>query len=155
MADPTHSMADPTNRVYYCPVELSLDLIASKWKPTLLRHLQSGVSSVGDLERQMPLTTPKTVDLLLRELEQDGLVEQTLHSDEPSREEFSLTETGTRMAPVIDYMVSFGREYARLNAIEILDDSAHGNSDTVGNDSDGDDGSTRNGRWLAWSWLPL
>lgn len=76
-------MADATNKVYYCPIELTVDLIASKWKPGLLLHLAQGSGRVGELGRRVPLATRKVLIQLLRELERDGLVEQTLHSDSP------------------------------------------------------------------------
>ena len=151
-------MADPTNKVYYCPIELSLDLIGDKWKPTVLRHFLTGSVTVADLERRMPLTTRKTIESLLHDLEQDGLVERGPNGDLRNTT-LQLTAVGRQLVPTLEFLGRFGQEYARSNEIEILEESpgseprpaapppvrvaAEGKSA-----SDGE-------RWMAWSWLPL
>lgn len=137
-------MNEDTNKVYYCPIELSLDLIGSKWKPTLLRQLGDGVRSVGELRGQMPLVTRKTLDALLLELTRDSLVEQTLHSEERDREEYGLTDSGRSLSPILEQLALLGREYARRQDIELLEGEP-----AILADSDSEQ------HWVAWSWLPL
>jgi DNA-binding HxlR family transcriptional regulator len=134
-------MADATNKVYYCPIELALDVVASKWKPTLLRHLAGGGRRGGELRRRLPLVTRHTLAQLLADLEADGLVRRTLLSDDPERIEVALTETGRRLAPILERLAEFGEAYAAEREIELLDED---DAEAV----EAEDAMARSGRWL-------
>ncbi len=146
-------MADATNKVYYCPIELTLDLVASKWKPTLLRHLAAGGCRRGELRTRLPLVTKKALAGLLLQLERDGLIERTLHSDNAERVEVALTELGRRLVPLLDRLAEFGDAYAAEREIEILSDEDAEALEVEEPSAGG--GMGKAGRWLAWSWLPL
>ena len=139
-------MADATNKVYYCPIELTLDLVGSKWKPTLLRHLYDGYEAIGELKARMPLATPRTLDTLLAELEKDELIEKTLHSDDRNREQYRLTATGEALGPLLEQLATVGRQYATARDIELLDKEA---------ESAPSNGNHGEQRWTPWTWLPL
>ncbi len=145
-------MADATNKVYYCPIELTIDLLASKWKPTLLRQLAGGGCRGGELRRRLPLVTRKALAGLLHQLERDGLVERTLYSDEAERVEYALTETGGCLVPLLDRLAEFGETYAVEREIEILSDE---DAEAFEVEETPAGGMGKAGRWLAWSWLPL
>ena len=146
-------MADATNKVYYCPIELTVDLVASKWKPTLLRLLGAGNCRGGELRRRLPLVTRKALAGLLHRLERDGLVERTLHSDDADRVEWALTAIGRRLVPVLDRLAEFGELYAAEHEIEILSEE---DAEALGaEEASPGDGMGKAGHWLAWSWLPL
>ncbi len=124
-------MADPTNRVFCCPVELVIELIESKWKPALLLQLGVGIQCFGELSRRMPLVSERVLGQLLRELENDGLVERILHNRIPVRVEYVLTRTGRRLGPILSRMAAFGSDYAVEHKIEILGDSSAEDSGPV------------------------
>lgn len=113
-------MSEPTNRFYSCPVELTLDLLAGKGKPSLLRHLAKGVTRSGDLERSMPLTGSRMIDLLLADLVRDGLVERTVQAEIPLRVEYMLKAEGRKLAEMLEAMAHFGERYASGHQIELL-----------------------------------
>lgn len=139
-------MADATNRVYYCPVELVLDLLGSKWKPSVLRHMCDGIDTYGEIQQKLPLVTRRTLDTLLSELERDGLVEKTVHSDHRDREGYALTDTGACLGPILEGMANLGAEYAALRGIEVLDNEAAELEPAAAEATP---------HWEAWSWLPL
>lgn len=147
-------MADATNRIYYCPVELTADLFASRWKPTLLRYVGEGVHGFDALKRRLPLVTPKSLERILRELERDGLVERIRHLAGPRRVSFELTALGEVLCPILEQLAEFGRDYAARFDIELLSESAEADPEAE-EASSAEPEDERRGRWLAWNWLPL
>ncbi len=105
-------MAEPTNKIYYCPIELGLDLISGKWKPLLLDHLRGGSLGFEELSRRIPLATRRMLAKQLRELENDGLVERKELGEFPPPIEYRLTGMGLRLAPVLDQLRELGETFA-------------------------------------------
>jgi DNA-binding HxlR family transcriptional regulator len=138
-------MADATNKVYYCPVEVVLDLLGSEWKPSVLRQMCGGIETVGELRQRLPLINGRALDALLSQLQRDGLIDKTLHSDHRAREAYSLTATGARLGPLLESLAKLGAEYARERGLELLDKEPE-EPVKVASESP---------RWEAWSWLPL
>ena len=112
-------MADPTNKIYYCPTEVALDLIGGKWKPLLLQDLRGGTRGFEHLSRNIPLATPRMLSRQLRELERDGLVERRVLGELPPPIEYRLTTTGERFLPILDALSDQGLEHARRNGVVI------------------------------------
>ncbi len=110
-------MAEPTNKVYYCPIELALDLISGKWKPLLLDHLRDGSLGFEELSRRIPLATRKMLIKQLRELERDGLLERKEPGEFPPPVEYRLTSTGLRLTPVLDHFRELGKAFALRSEI--------------------------------------
>ena len=123
MSEPT---SERTNKFYSCAIELTLDLLSGKGKPALLRHLARGVTGAGELNRAMPLSGPRMMNLLLRELERDGLVDRSVQSEVPLRVEYTLREEGRRLAEMLEAMSRFGESYATQHQIELLSDEDPG-----------------------------
>ncbi|MCB0157350.1 MAG: helix-turn-helix transcriptional regulator [Caldilineaceae bacterium] len=99
-------------RIHGCPVETSLELISGKWKPRLLWKLhQNGVMRFGELKRELPDITPKMLTQQLRELERDGLVTRTVYAEVPPRVEYSLSELGDTLRPVLDTIAAWGTRH--------------------------------------------
>ena len=96
-----------------CPVETTLLLIGDKWKVMILRDLMTGTKRFGALRRSIPAISQKILTQHLRAMEADGLVHREVYAEVPPRVEYSLTETGESLRPVLDAMSVWGRQYQR------------------------------------------
>ena len=99
-----------------CPLRLTMSLIDSKWKSCILDELRHRPLRPSELHRQLPEATPRVLDLQLRELVEDGLVAKTIYAELPPRSEYSLTELGASLLPLIDAMIAcaWGQSHADL-----------------------------------------
>jgi DNA-binding HxlR family transcriptional regulator len=92
-----------------CPVEITLKLIGSKWKLLILRNLlNSNILRFGELARGINGISQKMLTQHLRQMELDGLVVRTVYAEVPPRVEYSLTEKGKSLKPIIDAMHDWG-----------------------------------------------
>ena len=99
-----------------CPVETTLTLIGDKWKVLILRDLMGGVKRFGELRRSVGNVAQKVLPAQLRAMEESGLVSRKVYAEVPPRVEYTLTETGYSLRPVLDAMMSWGEEYKKKNA---------------------------------------
>lgn len=104
-------------RPYYCPVELTLDLIGGRWKPVILAHLKEGVHRYGELRRRMPLISEKMLTQQLRELESDGLVRRDAFEERPPRVEYALTAEGAALGPALQLLYEWGERRAAATGV--------------------------------------
>ncbi|BBD08994.1 winged helix-turn-helix transcriptional regulator [Desulfovibrio ferrophilus] len=105
------------DKEYYCTVELTLQIIGGKWKPIILWYLHTnGTQRFGELRRTMPNITQKMLTQQLRELEADGLVHREVYPQVPPKVEYSLTELGTSVVPVMRTMCEWGQSYEKAVA---------------------------------------
>jgi DNA-binding HxlR family transcriptional regulator len=93
-----------------CPVCRTADIVCGKWTLLVIRDLADGRSRFCELERSLQGISPRTLSLRLRALEEEGIVERTTFAEVPPRVEYSLTEKGQALVPIIESM----REYGRL-----------------------------------------
>ena len=93
-----------------CHVMATLRMISGKWKPLILWHLFSGTKRFTVLRRLMPEVTEKMLVQQLRELERDELVHREIFPEVPPRVEYSLTEHGRTIRPVLDQMSKWGQQ---------------------------------------------
>ncbi|NKQ53054.1 helix-turn-helix transcriptional regulator [Amycolatopsis sp. K13G38] len=98
---------------YYCPVELTIDVIDGKWKPVILAHLKEGVHRYGELRRRMPGISEKMLTQQLRELEADGLVSREALRGTVPRVEYRLTEEGHTLGPALQALYDWGARRAQ------------------------------------------
>lgn len=94
-----------------CPVETTLLLISDKWKVLILRDLLGGTLRFGELRRSLGSVSQKVLTANLRQMERDGLVHRKVYPEVPPRVEYSLTETGKSLRPVIEAMRDWGSSY--------------------------------------------
>ena len=97
--------------VYGCSVEATLDVIGGKWKGVILYHLMNGTKRFGEFRRLMPYVTQRMLTLQLRELEEDGVVHREVYRQVPPKVEYSLTEFGNSLSPILVLMREWGAEY--------------------------------------------
>lgn len=91
-----------------CSVEASISLIDGKWKSIILFHLMDGTMRFGELGRRVPQVTQQVLTTQLRELEQDGLISRHVYPQMPPRVEYSLTELGRSLRPILMALKEWG-----------------------------------------------
>ncbi|MGJ5177394.1 winged helix-turn-helix transcriptional regulator [Bradyrhizobium oligotrophicum] len=94
-----------------CAVEATLDLIDGKWKGVILYHLQGGSRRFGELRRLMPGITQRMLTKQLRALEEDGLVIRKVYAEVPPRVDYSLSDVGESLRPVIEVLRTWGERH--------------------------------------------
>lgn len=94
-----------------CPVETTLLLIGDKWKVLILRDLISGTKRFGELKKSINFISQKVLTQQLRTMEKDSLVERKVYAEVPPRVEYTLTEVGLSLKPILDSMWEWGEEY--------------------------------------------
>ncbi len=99
------------DKEYKCAIEVALDLIGGKWKALILCHLATGTLRYNELKKAFPCITQKMLTQQLRDLEEDGLIHRKIYPQVPPKVEYSLTEFGESLMPVIRVMNDWGRRY--------------------------------------------
>lgn len=97
-----------------CPVETTLTLIGDKWKVLILRDLMPGKKRFGELKKSIGSVSQKVLTAQLRDMEASGLVHRQVYAEVPPRVEYSLTELGQSLKPVLDAMQNWGEEYKEI-----------------------------------------
>lgn len=96
---------------FNCPVEATIELIGGKYKSVILWHLTDGIKRFGELKKLLPRATEKMLAQQLRDLERDGLIIRTVYPVVPPKVEYSLSDLGKTIIPVLDAMCSWGEGY--------------------------------------------
>ena len=96
-----------------CPVETTLTLIGDKWKVLILRDLMPGTKRFGELKKSIGSVSQKVLTAQLRDMEENGLVYREVYAEVPPRVEYSLTELGRSLKPILDSMWSWGEGYKK------------------------------------------
>ena len=94
-----------------CPVETTLTLISDKWKVLILRDLMPGTKRFGELRKSIGHVTQKVLTAQLRQMEESGLLTRKVYAEVPPRVEYTLTELGYSLKPILDAMRTWGEEY--------------------------------------------
>lgn len=103
------------SNTYRCAVEVTVEIAGGRWKPLILHYLLDGTKRFGELRRLIGGVTQRSLTLQLRQLEDHGIVRREIFAEVPPRVEYSLTEVGQTLAPVLDAMRRWGEEYTSLN----------------------------------------
>lgn len=98
-----------------CPVETTLMLIGDKWKVLILRDLMDGTKRFGELKKSIGTVSQKVLTAQLRDMEDKGLLSRKVYAEVPPRVEYTLTDTGYSLKPVLDAMWAWGLDYKAKN----------------------------------------
>ncbi len=98
-----------------CPVETTLMLISDRWKVLIIRELLGGTKRFGELKKAIGAISQKVLTAHLRSMEAAGLLTRKVYPEVPPRVEYTLTETGYSLRPVLDAMVAWGTAYKEMN----------------------------------------
>lgn len=94
-----------------CPVETTLMLIGNKWRVLILRDLMPGTKRFGELKKSIGSVSQKVLTAQLRDMENNGLVNRKVYAEVPPRVEYSLTDLGRSLEPILDAMRNWGEDY--------------------------------------------
>jgi DNA-binding HxlR family transcriptional regulator len=101
-----------------CPVAATLELIGGKYKALILWHLSGGKLRFSELKSRVQNATPKMLTQQLRELEAQGLIDREVFPVIPPRVEYSLTELGKSLLPILAAMRDWGADYLRTQNLQ-------------------------------------
>jgi DNA-binding HxlR family transcriptional regulator len=102
-----------------CPVVATLEMIGGKYKALILWHLVENKRRFGELQRLIPQATQKMLTQQLRELEKDNLVIRTVYPVVPPKVEYSLSDLGLSIKPILYAMCEWGTGYMESNGIDV------------------------------------
>jgi DNA-binding HxlR family transcriptional regulator len=102
-----------------CGIVLTKEVLDGKWKSSLLYHIGQGVQRPSALQRHLPDATRRVLNVQLNELERHGLISKIIYPQLPPKVEYSLTEFGRSLLPIIEAMSSWGTEH-RAQLLPIL-----------------------------------
>ncbi|MFR3729365.1 winged helix-turn-helix transcriptional regulator [Lacrimispora sp.] len=103
---------------YHCPVDTTLNMIGGKYKALILWHLIDNTLRFGELRKLIPQATPKMMTQQLRELEEDHLITRTVYPVVPPKVEYSLSELGASIRPILEAMYAWGTDYLAQNGMK-------------------------------------
>ena len=98
-----------------CPVETTLMIIGDKWKVLILRDLMDGTKRFGELKKAIGSVSQKVLTAQLRDMEEKKLLVRTVYAEVPPKVEYTLTETGYSLKPILDAMSAWGEQYKAKN----------------------------------------
>ena len=111
-------MSNKIKELPACPVETTLTLIGDKWKVLILRDLLTGTKRFGELKKSVGDVSQKVLTAQLRDMEESGLVDRKVYAEVPPKVEYSLTELGESLRPILDAMLVWGQDYKNNLASE-------------------------------------
>ena len=94
-----------------CPVETTLMLIGNKWKVLIIRDLLTGTKRFGELKKSIGKVSQKVLTTQLRDMEESGLISRKIYAEVPPKVEYSLTNLGKSLQPILNAMLQWGTEY--------------------------------------------
>ena len=118
-----------------CSVEITLSLLGNKWKVLILRELFKGTKRFGELSRGVPGISQKMLTQQLRQMEEDNLVKRKVYAEVPPRVEYSLTEIGRSLSPILDAMHKWGSRYKMVNGAKMKGKKTAGKTCSVNDDA--------------------
>jgi DNA-binding HxlR family transcriptional regulator len=99
-----------------CPVTTTLSVIGGKWKPIILWIIRDGKKRFGEIKKLIPSITQKMLTQQLRELEKDGIIHREVHPVVPPKVEYSLTDYGRTLTPVLNALAAWGETHKQVGS---------------------------------------
>ncbi len=96
-----------------CPMDVGLNVLSGKWTLRILWHVSRGPVRFNELQRLLGAITTKTLTQQLRELEQQGIIMRTVYPETPPKVEYSLTELGGTIQPILKDLCNWGKSYQK------------------------------------------
>ena len=97
---------------FHCAMDVTMNFIGGKWKTVVLWYLRNKTLRFGELKKQIPDMTEKMLSIQLKKMEEDGLVKREVYAEVPLRVEYSLTDFGKSLTPVLESISKWGRAYS-------------------------------------------
>jgi len=107
----TSEVEDPRASSIGCPVAKTANLISNRWTPLILRDLAHGSLRFGELQRSLTGISPKTLSERLKRLEEAEVIKRTCFAEVPPRVEYTLTDKGHALLPIIEAMRGYGSDW--------------------------------------------
>lgn len=99
------------NKDFHCEKELTLSIISGKWKVVIIWHLgHQGTHRFGELQKLFPSISHRILTKQLKELMEDGIIERYVYPEVPPRVEYSITELGMTLVPIVDMLYDWGKK---------------------------------------------
>lgn len=96
---------------YYCPVDLTLQIVGGRWKGVIIWNLRDGAKRFSELKRALVVINDKMLSQVLKELEEQGVVSRKVHELVPPKVEYSLTKEGKKLLPIMQAMSDYGSRF--------------------------------------------
>lgn len=115
-------MNEDNKKVFYCNTELALDVIGGKWKPLIIYHLgYNDVIRFGEFKRLIPNINERVLMRQLRDLEEDGIINRKDYKENPPKVEYSLSDSGKSLSPIIIELGTWGKAYNEKHKYAVID----------------------------------
>lgn len=105
------------DKLFPCTTSITMDYIGGKWKTVILFYLKDGARRYNELRKLMPMVTERTLSLQLKQLEEDGILKREVYTSKPPlKVEYSLTDFGKTLIPLLEMIAGWGRGVAEEKA---------------------------------------
>ena len=104
-----HYVVKMNNKTYHCAMDITMDYVGGKWKTVVLWYLKDKTLRFGELKKLIPDITEKMLSIQLKNLEEDGLIKREAYAEVPLKVEYSHTEFGKTLIPVLNAIAKWGR----------------------------------------------
>ena len=109
------------DKLYPCTTSITMDYIGGKWKMVILYHLKDRPRRYNELRKVMPIVTERTLSLQLKQLEDDGIIRREVFTAKPPlKVEYSLTEFGQTLLPLIDMISNWGKDVVTAKRAKVV-----------------------------------
>jgi DNA-binding HxlR family transcriptional regulator len=116
MSENKLSLEKIINDIENCPINFAMSKIGGKWKPIILHRIKVGVNRFGVLQRAIPSISKQMLTSQLRELEEDGFIERKIFAEIPPRVEYSISQNGETIFPLLDAIEKWGKYQLNINS---------------------------------------
>ena len=99
---------------FHCAMDVTMNFIGGKWKTVVLWYLRNNIYRFGELKKKIPDITEKMLSLQLKALENDGLIKREVFAEVPLRVEYSMTEFGKTLIPVLEEIARWGKQLGEM-----------------------------------------